>query len=464
MRDKKLIPYLREKGLSEEDAAKTADDFRRELAKDDKKKNLTSVGLYFGGDELFSLLDAFRGGEKKWEKKGKRKSADVCLFGRMLAEATDLNVDAAAQVAHALSTHRLSQEMDYWTAADDLKDRSEGEDAGAGMLGTAEFNASVFYRYACINLDQLGRNLGEKNEKGEWPNGSELTAKTVEAFLRASYDAIPTGKLNGHAHFTPPIFALAVVRKKGMPLNLCNAFLDPVSTRSGKRLGIDSAAALLDHLGRMRAMMLVDEAAYFMAHARARITEAGRQNRGGDGRIRRPGSERHGGAAPMSTLLLRLAGPLQSWGYRSRYSDRDTGLEPTKSGVVGLLCSRSASAALKARRNSPRCECTCGWTVRAPPQGLPYRGRRDLSRFPRVFRTTSSGAKGKNPVVTERHYLQDASFVVAVEGEDGNLLATLAEKLQDPGMAAGTRSPILSAVGTAAGWTPNRPGRPNGTA
>lgn len=266
MRDKKLIPYLRKQGLSEEDAAKAADNFRRELAKDDKKSNLTSVGLYFGDEELFSLLDAFRGGDKKWKEK-KQKSADVCLFGRMLAEAADLNVDAAAQVAHAISTHKLSQEMDYWTAADTLKARTEGEDAGAGMLGTAEFNASLFYRYACLNLDQLGRNLGEKGDKGEWPNGSKLTAKTIQAFFLASYDAIPTGKLNGHAHFSPPVFALAVVRKKGMPLNLCNAFLDPVSARNGKRLGVASASALLDHLKRMRAMAPVDEATYFMAHA-----------------------------------------------------------------------------------------------------------------------------------------------------------------------------------------------------
>jgi CRISPR system Cascade subunit CasC len=257
MRDKKLIPYLLQKGLSQQDAEKYADDFRRALAKDDKKPNLTSVGLYFGDQELFSLLDAFRSGDKKWKEKGSHKSADVCLFGRMLAEAADLNVDAAAQVAHAISTHKLSQEMDYWTAADDLKDQSGGEDAGAGMLGTAEFNASLFYRYACISLPVLRDNLGD----------DEITKKAVEGFLLASYDAIPTGKLNGHAHFSPPIFALAVARRRGMPLNLCNAFLDPVSARNGKRLGIASAGALLDHLKRMRAMVPIDEATYLLAHA-----------------------------------------------------------------------------------------------------------------------------------------------------------------------------------------------------
>ena len=179
MRDKKLVPYLtKTKSLNQQDAEKVADEFRRLLASDDKKGTSTSVGLYFGDAELYSLLDAFRAGDKKWKEKG-RKSADVALFGRMLAEATDLGVDAAAQVAHAISTHKLSQEMDYWTAADDLKKRSEGEDAGAGMLGTAEFNASVFYRYACVSLPVLQGNLGDES----------MTKKTVEGFLRASFDA-----------------------------------------------------------------------------------------------------------------------------------------------------------------------------------------------------------------------------------------------------------------------------------
>lgn len=256
MRDKKLIPYLLEKGLSQEEAESAADAFRQELAKNDKKANQTSVGLYFGDAELFTLLDAHRSGNNKWKEAARRRSADVALFGRMLAEATDLNVDAAAQVAHAISTHRLSQEMDYWTAADDLK--AEGDDAGAGMLGTAEFNASTFYRYACVSLPILKANLAEDDE---------MVRKTVEAFLRASYDAIPTGKLNGHAHFNPPFLALAVVRRKGMPLNLANAFIDPVRAKGGKDQHSASADALLGHLQRMRQMAPVDEASYVLAHA-----------------------------------------------------------------------------------------------------------------------------------------------------------------------------------------------------
>lgn len=294
-RDRKVIPLLSEMGWGS-DAEAIADVFLTQLAKPEQKdEGLTSVGLYFGDAELRELLRRFveevgierirtaaakkgrtgeddesgaadkgkgRKNEKgkiEWAPKSVSVCADVALFGRMLAEATNLNVDAAAQVAHAISTHRLSQEMDYWTAVDDLKDASAGEDAGAAMLGTAEFNASVFYRYACVSLPILVNNLGDE----------EMARKTVEAFLLASYDAIPSGKLNGHAHFNPPLFALAVVRRRGMPLNLCNAFQEPVRPEEGRDLSTVSAQRLLDHLARMRAMVPTDEAFYAYAHALA---------------------------------------------------------------------------------------------------------------------------------------------------------------------------------------------------
>jgi len=156
----------------------------------------------------------------------------------------------------------------------------------------------------------------------------------------------------------------------------------------------------------------------------------------------------------MTTLLLRLAGPLQSWGYRSRYSDRDTGLDPTKSGVIGLLC-----CAVGRRRSEPPADLAAlGMHVRVDRQGTllkdfhtagggTFRGSRAY------FAPTSSGSKGKNPVVTERHYLQDASFLVALETEDDRLLRDLAEALSDPRwpLALGRRScppsePVLVGV------------------
>lgn len=145
----------------------------------------------------------------------------------------------------------------------------------------------------------------------------------------------------------------------------------------------------------------------------------------------------------MTTLLLRLAGPLQSWGYRSRFSDRDTGLEPTKSGVVGLLC-----CALGRRRSeSPADLAKLRMHVRVDRQGTllkdfhtagggVFRGSREY------LAPTSSGGKSEYPNVTERHYLQDASFLVALEGEDGLLLKRLAERMKDPHwpLALGRRS------------------------
>src|SRR5690606_7995995 len=120
---------------------------------------------------------------------------EVAMFGRMLAIDVKkpfgrryLNINAACQVAHALSTNRVAMEMDFFTAVDDLKDReADDSDAGAGMLGTVEFNSACFYRYANVDLCQLKENLG---------GDEQLARKTVEAFLRAAYHAIPTGKQN----------------------------------------------------------------------------------------------------------------------------------------------------------------------------------------------------------------------------------------------------------------------------
>src|SRR5918912_1293514 len=99
----------------------------------------------------------------------------------MLADLPERNSDAACQVAHALSTNKVAMEMDYYTAVDDLK---PDDTMGADMIGTVEFNSSCFYRYANVDLGQLERNL---------QNDQELARRTVEAFLRAAVEAIPTG-------------------------------------------------------------------------------------------------------------------------------------------------------------------------------------------------------------------------------------------------------------------------------
>lgn len=143
-----------------------------------------------------------------------RRAADLALFGRMIADRPDFNVEAASQVAHAISTHEVSTMFDFYTAVDDLKPE---DTAGADMLGTVEFNSACFYRYANIDISALATSLA---------SDPELARRTVWAFVHASVNAIPTGKQNSMAAHNKPSFVMAVVRDDSA-CNLANAFLKP---------------------------------------------------------------------------------------------------------------------------------------------------------------------------------------------------------------------------------------------
>ncbi|HEY8601689.1 MAG TPA: type I-E CRISPR-associated protein Cas7/Cse4/CasC [Thermomicrobiales bacterium] len=167
------------------------------------------TGKSAGAGEEQAAIDAFdallNGG----------KAADLALFGRMIANLPGRNITAACQVAHALSTNKVSAEFDYFTAIDD---RKPDDTAGADMIGTVEFNSACFYRYANVNVEQLRENLRDDQV---------LAYQTVEAFLRASVTAIPTGKQNSMAAQNQPSFVMAVVREHGL-WSLANAFVRPV--------------------------------------------------------------------------------------------------------------------------------------------------------------------------------------------------------------------------------------------
>ena len=168
------------------------------------------------------------------------RAADLALFGRMIADLPGKNVDAACQVAHAISTNKVSVEFDFFTAVDDLK---PNDTAGAGMLGTVEFNSACFYRYANVDLAQLTLNLG---------GDEELARKTLDAFIRASIAAVPTGKQNSMAAQNPPSFVFAVARKAGL-WSLANAFCDPVRPRE-RGLVQESVSALDGYWGKLAKM------------------------------------------------------------------------------------------------------------------------------------------------------------------------------------------------------------------
>jgi CRISPR system Cascade subunit CasC len=141
-------------------------------------------------------------------------------------------MDAACQVAHALSTHRANMEFDFYTAVDDLQSR---EETGAGMMGVVGFNAATFYRYARIDFDQLVQNLG---------GDLDLARKTVEGFLRAAAHAVPTGKQNSFAAQNPPSFLMAVTRDDGLSWSMSNAFEKPVYAHGEQSLLEASVQAL----------------------------------------------------------------------------------------------------------------------------------------------------------------------------------------------------------------------------
>jgi CRISPR system Cascade subunit CasC len=141
-------------------------------------------------------------------------SVDIALFGRMVANQADISVDAAAQVAHAISVHPVETEFDYFTAVDDTNTE---EQTGAGMIGTVEFNSSTLYRYATVNIDHLMANLGD----------AVAARRAVEAFLECFVRSMPTGKQNTFANRTLPEAVVVQVRDS-QPVNLVGAFEAPV--------------------------------------------------------------------------------------------------------------------------------------------------------------------------------------------------------------------------------------------
>lgn len=157
--------------------------------------------------------------EKKYKEDLKKAvkedpSVDMLLFGRMAANDPSLNFDAAAQVAHSISTHGVSNEYDYFTAVDDC---GEEDTAGAGHLGTVEFNSSTLYRYATVNIRELAQNLE--------PEELKLAVRGFgEAFVRS----MPTGRQNTFANRTLPDMVYVAVRED-QPINLAGAFEKPVS-------------------------------------------------------------------------------------------------------------------------------------------------------------------------------------------------------------------------------------------
>lgn len=168
--------------------------------------------------------------------KKRHSSTDIALFGRMLASQVSYNVEGAAQVAHAITVHKVAVEDDYFTAVDDLNEREE--DLGAAHVGESEFGAGLFYLYVCIDRELLEENLG---------GDADLAKKSIAGLVEAAATVAPTGKQNSFASRARASYILA---EKGdqQPRGLSVAFLKPAK-------GPDMMASAISELQNTRENM-----------------------------------------------------------------------------------------------------------------------------------------------------------------------------------------------------------------
>lgn len=234
----KIARLLEEKGLEQSDAiARTeklfkAAGIKTEVDKKPKKADpeapepspypRTTYLIFLSQQQVNRAVEELlaRGDEKLSSSEAKaildtEHSVDMAMFGRMVADDAAYNVDAAVQVAHAIGIHSSTPDFDYFTAVDDLAE--EGEETGAGMIGTVQMMSSTLYRYATVNVVGLEKNLGS----------AEAARQAAGQFIEAFVASMPTGKINTFANQTLPELVYVTVRDT-RPVSLVNAFETPV--------------------------------------------------------------------------------------------------------------------------------------------------------------------------------------------------------------------------------------------
>ena len=206
--------------------------------KEDQKKEDKKEALFFiSRAQIVALADlAVAGCKSAKDYKDalvQNPRADMVFFGRMVASGRDVSYDACVQVAHAISTHRVQTEYDYFTAVDDCKPE---DSAGSAFLGTVEYNSATLYRYATVDVMSAAKWLGEETP--------DLVRRFVEAFVVS----MPTGKQNTFANRTLPDAVYLAIRED-QPVNLCGAFEKPVRPDHG--LVDASMKALAGHASKL---------------------------------------------------------------------------------------------------------------------------------------------------------------------------------------------------------------------
>lgn len=227
-------------GMESEKARKAAEEIATFIGKKSAKSkdvHKTDVALFFSKGEVETIakmakeqidttgeLNLKKGDLKKCIETADIKDlADIAVFGRMVASDHTLMLEGAGMFSHALSTHKVSNEIDFFSAVDDMRHE---EDEGAGHIGTLEFNSACYYRYIALNLDLL-------RDKDHLEHFSDEEFKAVlDAFIRASILAVPGARKNSMMGFNPPEYVLGTIRE-GQPVSLVNAFEKAVKPNNG---------------------------------------------------------------------------------------------------------------------------------------------------------------------------------------------------------------------------------------
>lgn len=170
---------------------------------------------------------------------------DIALFGRMVAKAADMNVEAAASFSHAISTHKVSNEVEFFTALDDRQ-----EEPGSAHMGSLEFNSATYYRYISLDLGQLAQTMGEGDIK-----------KAIGTFTQALFVAVPSARQTTQSGASPWEFARVMVRK-GQRLQV--PFETPVKAREGGYLlpSVEALTSYLDKKEKLAGSLFGKQAAY----------------------------------------------------------------------------------------------------------------------------------------------------------------------------------------------------------
>ena len=218
--DEVIARLCQERGAGEEQAGACGEAIAKALTKDTLHFFTETEARAFADYAQEKGFDAKQIKDKDIHRLAKKHlnpavdGRDIALFGRMVAQAAELNIEAACSFAHAISTHRVANEVEFFTALDDLQD-----EPGSAHMGSLEFNSATYYRYISLDLGQLWQTLG-----------GDALPETVEAFTKALYVALPSARQATQSGASPWEFAHVLVRK-GQRLQV--PFETPVKAREG---------------------------------------------------------------------------------------------------------------------------------------------------------------------------------------------------------------------------------------